>query len=517
MVRSDHPPPGEEWSGRAKRRGSRAGTLVVVKHATGAFLRAMIRAMAAKGGVAMDDLRFSTRTGSEKTVPRASLDQLGSRVRGSIVQPGDGGYDAARAVFNAMIDRHPAVIVRPAGAADVIAAVEFAREHDVLVSVRGGGHNVTGNAVANGALVVDLSEMNGVWVDAAKRTARAGGGATWGGFDHETQAFGLAATGGIVPATGIAGLTLGGGIGYLNRKYGLACDNLISADVVTADGRLVRASAEENGDLFWALRGGGGNFGVVTSLEYRIHPVGPVLAGEIIFPLERAKETLRFYRDWSRAAPDEVRADATLVSGPQGAALDVIVCHCGSIEAGEKALRPLRRFGSPIADTIAPSPYARVQNLLTEVFTPGFHHYWKSGFFRSFGDDAIDRMVDFFARAVPPPFAAVAIEHLGGAIARVGERETAFGHRLAEHSCLILRAWREPAESSANMAWARACYGAVEPFLEEGAYVNYLGDEGETRVRAAYGANYDRLATLKRKYDPTNFFRLNQNVSPVKG
>lgn len=463
----------------------------------------------------MDDLRFTTLSGGEEVLPDTTLESFRARVRGRVLRPGEDGYNGARSVFNAMIDRHPALIVRCAGAADVIAAVAFARDHDLLVSIRGGGHGVTGNAVCDGGLVIDLSRMNGVRVDPAKRTARAEGGATWGDFDHETQAFGLATTGGIVPTTGIAGLTLGGGIGYLNRKYGLACDNLISADLVTADGRFLKVSAEENDDLFWGLRGGGGNFGVVTTLEYRVHPVGPVLGGEIVFPLDRAKETLRLYRDWSTGAPDEVRADATLLSGPEGAALAIIVCHCGSIETGEKVLRPLRQLSARVADTIAPVPYARVQNLLTEVLTPGFFHYWKSGFFRSFSDEAIDGLVDFFAAAIPSPFAAVAIEHLGGAVGRVGQGETAFSHRRAQHSVLVLRAWRESAASQENVAWARACYGIVEPFLEQGVYVNYLGEEGEARVRAAYGANYQRLAALKRKYDPTNFFRLNQNIVPA--
>jgi hypothetical protein len=458
----------------------------------------------------------ATRSGSEILLPHAAVDGLRSRVLGGVLGHGDDGYDSARVVFNAMIDRFPALIVQCAGVADVREVVGFAREHNLLVSIRGGGHGVTGNAVCEGGLVIDLSRMRSVQVDPVRQTARAEGGATWGDFDRETQAFGLASTGGIVPTTGIAGLTLGGGIGYLNRKYGLACDNLISADVVTADGRLLKAGAEDHGDLFWALRGGGGNFGVVTSLEYRVHPVGPVLGGELIFPLSRAKETLRFYRDWSLTAPDEVRADATLLSGPEGPALAIIVCHCGSIEEGERVLRPLQQFGPPAVDTIAPSPYARIQNLLTEILAPGLCHYWKSGFFRSFSDDAIETLVDFFAADIPSPFAAVAIEQLGGAIGRVGERDTAFSHRRAQYSCLVLRAWRDQAASQANVAWGRSCYAAVEPFLEQGVYVNYLGDEGESRVRAAYGANYQRLAALKQKYDPTNFFRGNQNIQPAE-
>jgi FAD/FMN-containing dehydrogenase len=464
----------------------------------------------------MDDFRLATLSGSKIVPPPAAVGALRSRIRGRVVGPGENGYDQARSVFNAMIDRRPALIVQCEGKEDVIAAVAFVRDHDLVVSIRGGGHAVTGNAICDGGLVIDLSRMKTVRVDPAKRTARAEGGATWGDFDRETQAFGLASTGGIVPTTGIAGLTLGGGIGYLNRKFGLACDNLISADVVTADGRFLKASAEENDDLFWGLRGGGGNFGVVTAFDYRIHPIGPVLGGELIFPLDRAKETLRFYRDWSLAAPDEVRADATLLSGPEGPALAIIVCYCGPIETGEKVLQPLRQFGSPIADTIAPSPYARLQNLLTEVLAPGFQHYWKSGFFRSFSDEAIENLVEFFAAAVPSPFAAVAIEHLGGAVSRVAPEETAFSHRRAQHSCLVIRAWREPATSRDNVAWARACYGVIEPFLEQGVYVNYLGDEGENRVRAAYGVNYERLAALKQKYDPANVFRGNQNIRPAE-
>ncbi len=443
------------------------------------------------------------------------FEALAANLRGRVFRPEDEGYDSARRVFNGMVDKRPALIARCAGVADVMAAVAFARERDLAVAVRGGGHGVTGSAVCDGGLVVDLSAMDGVRVDPQSRTVRAEGGATWGGFDHETQAFGLATTGGIVPSTGVAGLTLGGGIGYLNRKYGLACDNLLSADVVTADGRFLQASADNNDDLFWALRGGGGNFGVVTSLEYRVHPVGTLLAGEIIFSLDDAREVLRLYRDWSVQAPDELRADATLLTGPGGPALDVIVCWCGPMEQGEAVLKPLRRCAPPLHDSVAPVPYATVQNLLTEVFRPGLLHYWKAGFVRSLGDDAIDALVDYFASTAPGFFAAIAIEHLGGAVGRVGAEDTAFGHRDAQHSLLVLRMWEDAAESDANLKWARACYRSAAPFLEEGAYVNYLGDEGSSRVRAAYGPNYDRLVAIKRKYDPTNFFRLNQNINPA--
>lgn len=454
--------------------------------------------------------------GEQAMLSESSTTEFKARLRGDLLGPGDPHYDEARKVFNGAIDNRPALIARCAGVADVIEAVRFAREADLLTSIRGGGHGVAGNAVCDGGLVIDLTAMRSVYVDPASRTARAEGGATWGDFDHETQAFGLATTGGIVPSTGIAGLTLGGGIGYLNRKHGLACDNLLSADVVTADGRMLRAGPGQNNDLFWALRGGGGNFGVVTSLEYRLHEVGTVLGGEIVYPLDQAKQVLRVYRDWSTSAPDEVRADATLVSGPEGAALAIIVCYCGSPEEGERVLQPMRSCGSPMMDTIAPVPYATVQNLLTEVFQPGRQHYWKAGFIRDFGDDAIDAIVDYFRNTAPGFFAAIAIEHLGGAVGRVGPRETAFSHRDAQHSLLVLRMWEDPSDSESNIAWARRCYETAEPFMKSGVYVNYLGDEGEGRVMAGYGANYDRLAAIKKKYDPTNFFRLNQNIRPAE-
>jgi FAD/FMN-containing dehydrogenase len=438
-----------------------------------------------------------------------------ANLQGDFIQPSDPRYDEARKVFNGMIDKRPALIVRCAAAADVIAAIKTARETNMLVAVRGGGHGVTGNALCDDGLVIDLSAMKRVRVDPGNRRARAEGGTTWGDFDNETQAFGLATTGGIVPSTGIAGLTLGGGIGYLNRKHGLSCDNLLSAEVVTADGQLLRASTEENADLLWALRGGGGNFGVVTSFEYQTHVVGPVLAGEVVYPLDQAKGVLRFYRDWSATAPDEVRADATLLSGPEGPVLDVILCYCGAIEEGEKALRPMRSCGSPLADSVAPVPYATVQNLLTEIFLPGRLHYWKSGFVQALSDEAIEALVDFFAANVPGFFGAIAIEHLGGAVSRVGPQDTAFAHRDALHSLLVLRMWQDLAESEKNVDWVRRCYRTAEPFLKVGAYVNYLGNEGEARVKAAYGVNYERLRAIKNKYDPTNLFRLNQNIKPA--
>lgn len=448
------------------------------------------------------------------TLNEASIRELESAVRGHLVRPEDEGYHKARSVFNGMIDRRPDVIVRCADQADVIAAVNFARERDLRVAVRGGGHSVVGYSVCDGGLVIDLSPMNGVDVDPQKGTARAQGGATWGDFDEATQAVGLASTGGIVPSTGVGGLTLGGGFGYLNRKHGLACDNLLSAEVVTAAGELLRAAPDENADLFWGLRGGGGNLGVATSLEFQVHPVGPVLGGEIVYPLEQAKEVLKFFGEWAADAPDELRVDPTLLSGPDGPALGLPVSYCGSIEEGEKVLEPLRKVGSPMLDSVGPTTYEAVQNLFTEILVPGMHHYWKSGYFDELGGDAVDAIVDHFAANVPSPLAIVTFEHLGGAINRVPQGETAYGQRSARHTYLAVRAWEDPAETDENIAWVRGAYDVAEPFLQGGVYVNYLGDEDETRRRAAYGPNYERLAAVKGKYDPTNFFRLNQNIKP---
>ncbi len=464
----------------------------------------------------MSDLEFVTTTGGRTTLKESTVKQFKADLRGETLLAGDDDYDAARKIWNAMIDRRPALIACCTGVADVIAAVNFARANDLLVSMRAGGHGVAGNAVCDGGLMIDLSYMKGIRVDPVHRTARAEGGVTWGELDRETQAFGLATTGGIVSTTGIAGLTLGGGIGYLNRKYGLACDNLLSADVVTADGQLLTASASENDDLFWALRGGGGNFGVVTSFEYRLHPVGPIVLGGIAtYPFEQAREVLSFYREFAGTAPDEVRADAIFRRPPSGRILDVYVCYCGSIQEGERVLRPLREVGPPVVDTIAPVPYMTVQTMLEANQPPGpLHRYFKSSFLKELSDNAIRTLVDFLSDA-PAIQSTVAIEHLGGAVSRVGERDTAFTHRSAPYSFLIANHWKDPTESEKNIRLARQLWKVMEPFFEEGVYVNYMSeDESEARVRAAYGPNYERLVAVKKKYDPTNFFRLNQNIKP---
>jgi len=438
-------------------------------------------------------------------------------LRGTLLRPDDDGFDDARKVYNAMIDKRPAIVVRCAGVADVIAAVNFARENNLLVAVRGGGHNVAGNGMCDGGLVIDLSGMRAVHVDPTKRTARAEAGATYREFDHETQAFGLATTGGTISATGIAGLTLGGGIGWLMRKYGLACDNLLSVDLVTADGRFVTASATENEDLFWGVRGGGGNFGVVTAFEYQLHPVGPVLGGMLIHPLPRAKEVLQFYRDFSSTAPDELAVFAALLTTPDGMqVLALVLCYDGPIAEGEAAIAPLRQFGPPVADMVQPLPYTAMQRMLDDGFPNGLQNYWKSSFLQEISDEAIDILVTQFA-AAPSPLAALLIEHFGGAVARVGKDETAFPHRDGHSNLLIVSRWMDPTDSERHIAWARETWNAMQPFTDGGVYSNYVeaGDEGADRVRSAYGdTTYERLAALKKKYDPENFFRVNQNIKP---
>lgn len=444
------------------------------------------------------------------------IQELASILRGGLFQPGDEGYDGVRVIWNAMVDRRPALIARCAGAADVVAAVRFAREHGLLLSIRGGGHNVAGNAVCDDGLMIDLSAMKSVRVDPAACTARAEPGVLWDEFDRETQAFGLATVGGVVGTTGIAGLTLGGGMGYLTGKYGLTCDNLLAADVVTADGQLLHASDAENEDLFWALRGAGHNFGVVTSFEYQLHPVGPlVLGGMVLHPFERAAAVLRFYRDFAAQQPDELTTYAGILTGPDGALVVALVpCYVGDLETGERALALLRSFGTPLADLVAPMPYVAQQALMTAAFPHGRQNYWKSSTMRALSNAAIDTIVDFAAR-IPSPFSAIVFENRHGAYARVAPDETAFGLRQAPYSLGLLSSWMEPTDTDRNVNWTRAFYEALRPHVSLGAYVNDLDhDEGEDRVRAAYGGNYDRLAALKATYDPTNLFRMNQNIAP---
>jgi FAD/FMN-containing dehydrogenase len=455
-------------------------------------------------------------TGALMAIDDAKVQDFRVRLRGDLLRPGDEGYDGARRIHNGMIDRRPALIARCAGVADVVASVNFARDHQLRVSVRGGGHGVPGFALCDGGLMIDLSRMRSVRVDPAGQTARAEGGVTWGDFDHETQAFGLATTGGIARPTGIAGLTLGGGHGYLMREFGLACDNLLSVDLVTAEGQLLTASAEAHPDLFWGLRGGGGNFGIASAFEYRLRPLGPVLGGLLIYPLARAKEVLRRYRDVTGAAPDELGTTAVLGTLPDGTqAAAILVSYSGPIGEGERLLRPLRDAGPLLADEVGPMPYTALQSIVENFNPPGMRNYWKSDFLRELSDEAIDLLVDYYP-SVPAPLTHVGIEHLGGAVSRVGEDVTAVSHRAAPYNAIIIGLWSDPAQDEAVVDWVRRLWEALQPFSFGGVYVNYLSNEGEDRVRAAYGAaKYERLVALKRRYDPTNLFRLNQNINPA--
>ena len=463
----------------------------------------------------MTDVQAATTEGAVTVLDERAVEGFKASLRGELVRPGDDGYDAGRKIFNAMIDKRPAMIVRCVGTADVINAIRFARTHDILVAVRSGGHSVAGKAVCDGGMLIDLSLMKGMRVDPTRHTAQAQPGLRLGEFDRETQVFGLATNLGIVSNTGIAGLTVGGGIGWLNGKYGLACDNLISVDIVTADGRFLTASPSENEDLFWGVRGGGGNFGIVTSFEYQLHPVGPVLGGMVLYPISMAMDVLRFYHNFASGCPDELSTAAGLLTAPDGnPVVAIVVCYSGTLDEGENVLKPLRTFGSPVADLVKPMKYLEMQSILDEGFPPGRLHYWKANFLRALSDDAIETLVKF-AKAKPSPMSAVLLQQMHGAASRVGPTETAFAHRYEQYDFAIVSQWRDSADSEKNVNWTREFWDAMQPFVERSVYVNNLGEEGEERVRAAYGPNYERLVALKNKYDQTNFFRLNQNIKPL--
>jgi hypothetical protein len=443
------------------------------------------------------------------------LETLRADLHGSLLRPGDLNYDQARAVFNGMIDRRPRAIVKCASASDVSRGIAFAREHEVALSVRGGGHSVSGKAVCDGGVMLDLSAMKGVRVDPQRRTAYAEPGLTLGELDNETQTWGLATPLGVMSRTGIAGLTLGGGLGWLNGAHGLTCDNLLAADLVTADGRLLTVNDKENDDLFWAIRGGGGNFGVVTSFRYQLHPVGPVLAGGLTYPLHEASKVLPFYDQFTNAAPDELSTAASLATDPsEQPTMTIVVCYSGPIEAGERALHPLRTFRTPLQDSIQPTPYRTLQSAPDTGFPTGRRHYWKSAFLRHLTDEAIDVMTRFISR-VPSAATGVGLQHMHGAATRIDPAATAFSHRAEQYDFLIASQWSDEADSGRNIEWTRAFFEAMQPHLENAVYVNNLGDEADRRVRAAYGNNYQRLADLKATYDPHNVFRSNHNIKPA--
>ena len=464
----------------------------------------------------MVDLQAATLTGANTMLSEPALEDFRAGLRGQLILTGDEGYADARKVWNGMTDKRPALIAQCAGVADVISAVNFARDNGLLVAVRGGGHSVAGHSVCEGGIMIDLSRMKSVRVDPAKRTARAEGGAKWGDFDHATQAFGLATTGGTDSDTGIGGLTLGGGLGWLAGKYGLACDNLLSADVVTADGRFLTVNANENQDLFWGLRGGSGNFGVVTSFEYQLHHVGPVLAGMLVHPFENAKEVLRFYSDFSSNIPDELNPIGALVTSPEGfKVVAILVCYNGPIDKGEQVLRSLREFGPPLADQIAPIPYTAIQTALEGSAPRGRQYYWRASLIKQIDTDAIDTMIDHFA-AVPSPYTLLGFQQLGNAANRVGQDETGFSHRDALYDFVMLSGWEDASEAEQNIQWTRAVSDAMQPSLHGGFYVNGLGDDAGPTVRNAYlSKTYERLIALKNTYDATNLFRLNPNIKPT--
>ncbi len=458
-------------------------------------------------------------------VDAAAIDALKSQLQGKLLQPGDGGYDEARTIWNDMIDRRPAIIASCANAADVQRAVSFAAAHGLLLAVRGGGHNIAGNAVCDGGLMIDLSPMKAVKVDPKSQRASAEGGVTLGDFDQGTQAHGLATPLGINSTTGIAGLTLGGGFGWLSRKFGMTVDNLVSADVVTADGKSVRASATENEDLFWGIRGGGGNFGVVTSFEFQLHPVGPeVLCGPIVFPAEQAKTVMRKYREYTATMPDEMTVWALLRKAPPLPFLpeevhgkDVVVlaaCYAGAVAEGERLVAPLRGFGDAYGEHIGPAPYVGFQAAFDPLLTPGARNYWKSHNLMKLSDELLDIVIDFAAK-VPSPHCDVFLAQMGGQISRMAPDATAYHHRDANFVLNVHGRWETPDGDEKGTAWARALFNAAAPHATGGVYVNFMTQEEGDRVAAAYGPNHKRMVQLKKKFGPTNLFRLNQNVDPA--
>ena len=435
---------------------------------------------------------------------------------GELIGPDHEAYDTARRVHNGLIDKRPALIARCSGVADVVDALALGRRHGLPIAIRGGGHNVAGRATVDAGIVIDLSPMKGVHVDPRARTARAQAGLTWAGFNRETQAHGLATTGGVVSTTGIAGLTLGGGIGWLMGRCGLTVDNLESVELVTADGQILTASADEHEDLFWALRGGGGNFGVATSFAYRLHPIGPEITGGIVaHPVARAREVLRFYREATAAAPDDLTMFAGLIHGPDGSKLAAIVCcHCGSLAEGRSATASIKRFGPPVLDTVGTMSYCDVNTLLDAAYPRGAFNYWKSSYLAGLSDEAIAAAVQCFERT-SSPMSGILFEHVHGSAARVDPAATAFPHRQRGYNMLVLSQWMDTDGTEAGIAWGRDAYAALQPFAAAGRYVNYLGDEDAGAVESAFGTNYARLRNVKARYDPENVFRLNQNIPPA--
>jgi FAD/FMN-containing dehydrogenase len=451
-------------------------------------------------------------------VEAAQVTELGGRLSGVVITPGDAEYDTVRAVHNGMVDKRPALIVRCQNTADVVDAVRFARSQNLEISVRGGGHNVAGSAVTEGGLMIDLAAMKAVLVDPATQRANCQPGVQWGEFNRETQLHGLACTGGVVSTTGVAGLTVGGGIGWLMGRYGLALDNLVGAEVVTANADVVTASDSSHPDLFWALRGGGGNFGIVTRFDFRLHEVGPMLlGGPMVYPIDQAEDVLRFFREFtSGEMSDDLIATAGVQYHPDGSERPValiLVGHCG--ETAERDLAPLRAFGKPLEDGIGPISYCDINAMLDAGLPRGARNYWRANFSRNLSDEVIAGLVAAF-HGMPSPMSVMLVEHLHGAVSRVDATATAFAHRADGYNLLTLGQWLAPDDDAPNIAWVREAHAALEPLVDAGVYSNYMGeDESEARVRAAYGVNFERLQKIKTRYDPDNVFHLNQNIPPA--
>lgn len=450
---------------------------------------------------------------------RPSVPEFPATFSGSLVRPGDAGYDEVRKVHNGFVDKRPALIARCRGVADIVDAVNVARKANMPVAVRGGGHNVSGRATIEGGLLIDLSLMKGIDVDARARLARAQGGVTWGEFNRETQLHGLACTGGVVSSTGIAGLTLGGGLGWLMGRHGLAVDNLESAQIVTASGDVLTASADENSDLFWGIRGGGGNFGIAASLTYRVHPIGPMVHGGLVaHPFSAASDVMRFYRDLTANCDDDLTVFLGLLHAPDGSGaklVGMIACYAGPAEKAEAALAPLKSFGSPVMEALGPIPYCTMNTLLDGSLPRGARNYWKTHFLSTLSDDAIRTIVDVYS-SCSSPMSQVIIEHFHGAASRVAVDATAFPHRFVGYNFLILSQWGDPREDEKNVGWARQQFAAMQPFTGRGRYVNYLDhDDTKDTMATVFGPHYRRLQDVKTKYDPTNFFAQNLNIPPL--
>jgi FAD/FMN-containing dehydrogenase len=455
----------------------------------------------------------------------AGFSDLRPRLRGELLEPGNERYEAARRVYNAMIDRRPGAIARPVDVADVIAAVNFARENSVLLAIRGGGHNGGGLGTCDDGLVIDLSRMRGIRVDTEARTVRVEGGCTWGDVDHATHALGLATPSGIISTTGVGGLTLGGGIGHLTRKYGLTIDNLLAADVVLADGDFVTAAADRNSDLFWAIRGGGGNFGVVTSFLFRAHPVRMVYGGPMLWPLERAPEVMRWYSELLPHAPEDLSGFFAFLVVPPGPPFPaplhmkkmcgVVWCYAGPEDVAQEVFKPIRRFGPPALDLVGSIPHPALQGMFDGLYQPGMQWYWRADFVNELSDGAISRHVEYAAK-LPTMFSAMHLYPIDGAAHRVGNRETAFSYRDANWAQVIVGVDPDPAKKDELIGWTKEYHDALHPYSAGGAYVNFMMDEGQDRIKATYRENYARLVAAKRRYDPANLFRVNQNIRPAQ-